>query len=97
MIADVEAFVRCFAPEVIVTGRVDPATPFELAPDESLLICSVDWAKLAERFDAALGSDRVFVLLEPEDYAWGHADFARSLPAWICGVVCTSEENITWL
>ena len=22
---------------------------------------------------------------------------ARSLPDWICGVVCTSEENITWL
>jgi FkbM family methyltransferase len=82
MIADVEAFIRCFAPHAVVAGRADPATSFELAPDESLLICSADWATLAERFDAALGSDRVFVLLEPEDYPWGHADFARSLPSW---------------
>lgn len=82
MIGDVEAFIRCFAPNTVVAGRVDPATSFELAPDESLLICSPDWATLAECYDATLGSDRVFVLLEQEDYAWGHADFARSLPSW---------------
>lgn len=61
-------------------GRVEAAS--ELAPDEALLICSPDWPRLAERFDAELGPSRVFVLLEPENYAWGHADFARSLPSW---------------
>ncbi len=75
-------FVRCFAPDATVLGSVDAATSFELAPSELLLICSADWARLAERFDAELGSDRVRVLLEPEDYAWGHADFARSLRSW---------------
>jgi hypothetical protein len=82
MISDVESFVRCFAPQAIVAGRVDASTSFQLAPGEALLICSADWPQLVERFDAELGQSRVFVLLEPEDYAWGHADFARSLPSW---------------
>ena len=82
MISDVESFIRCFAPQAIVAGKIDAATSFELAPGEALLICSADWPQLVERFDAELGPSRVFVLLEPEDYAWGHADFARSLPGW---------------
>jgi len=82
MIPDVESFIRCFAPQAIVAGKVDAARSVELAPGEALLICSPDWPQLVERFEADLGPSRVLVLLEPEDYAWGHADFARSLPSW---------------
>lgn len=82
MIPDVESFLRCFAPQATVSGEVDGATSFELAAGEALLICSANWPQLVERFDAELGPNRVLVLLGPEDYAWGHAAFARSLPSW---------------
>jgi FkbM family methyltransferase len=82
MIADVDALIRSFAPHARWHGAVRPGDAQHLPSDEALLICSPDWPLLAERFDAVLGPNRVYVLLEPEDYAWGHADFARSLPRW---------------
>lgn len=98
MVPDVEALLRNFAPQVKVAGFRDVAElEAPLEDSETLLVCSSAWPSLLERLGQRPRSDvsEALVLLLPEDYVWGYADFARSLPGWPARtgdvVVSTSE------